>query len=59
VANEQSDDNVFNTFILAAALFFGGIVSRFKGLPAQIAIFALALAMLSYGPYNAMTFPIV
>ncbi len=42
----------------AVALFFSGIVSRFKGLSAQMAILVLALAMLAHGPYNVILFPI-
>ena len=57
-ANQQSDDYILNTVILASVLFLAGIASRFSWLPAQAAIALLSGAMLAIGFYNILSYPI-
>jgi hypothetical protein len=48
-ANQQSDDYVRNTVILASALFFVAIGQRFDWLPLRFAVLCFALGMLLDG----------
>lgn len=57
-ANQQSDDYILNTVILASVLFLAGIASRFSWFPAQIGIAFLSGAMLLIGYYNIFSYPI-
>lgn len=57
-ANQQSDDYVLTTVILASVLFFASIAQRFDWLPVRVAVLAMALVMLAYGLYNLITYPI-
>ena len=57
-ANQQSDDYILNTVILASVLFLAGIAGRFTWLPAQAGIAILSLAMLAIGFYNIIVYPI-
>lgn len=57
-ANQQSDDYILNTVILASVLFLAGIAGRFAWLPAQAGIAVLSLAMLAIGFYNIVVYPV-
>ncbi len=57
-ANEISDAYVRNTVILASVLFLAGISSRFKSFPLRLAIILLGLALLAFGLFNLLTYPI-
>jgi hypothetical protein len=57
-ANQTSDDYILNTVILASVLFLGGLVSRFKAMAARWVIIVFSLAILAYGLYNILTYPI-
>ena len=57
-ANQQSDDYILNTVILASVLFLAGIASRFSWLPAQVGIAFLSAVMLAIGFYNIINYPI-
>ena len=57
-ANQQSDDYILNTVILAGVLFLAGIASRFKAMAARWVIIVFSLAILTYGLYNILTYPI-
>ena len=57
-ANQQSDDYILNTVILASVLFLGGLVSRFSSMTARWVIIIFSLAILAYGLFNILTYPI-
>ena len=57
-ANQQSDDYILNTVILAGVLFLAGIASRFKAMSARWVIIVFSLAILAFGLYNILTYPI-
>jgi len=57
-ANQQSDDYVANTVILASVLFFAGISTRFKRYSAQIIMIILAAGLLIDAVYNIIAYPI-
>jgi hypothetical protein len=59
LANQQSDDYVFNTVILASVLFFAGIAQRrFRRLEYRTALTVLASGMLIFGLVNIFTNPV-
>ena len=57
-ANQQSDDYILNTVILAGVLFLAGIASRFKTMAARWVIIIFSLVILTFGLYNIFTYPI-
>lgn len=57
-ANQQSDDYVLNTVILASVLFFAGLANRFNSTPAKLVILLAAILMFSIGLFNLGTYPI-
>lgn len=57
-ANQQADDYVLNTVILATALFFAGIASRFAWRSAELAVLGLAVAALLLGAFDIARFRI-
>ena len=57
-ANEIGDKYILNTVILASVLFLGGIASRFKAMAARWVIIIASLAILVFGLYNILTYPI-
>jgi hypothetical protein len=57
-ANQQSDDYVLNTVILATVLFFIAIAERFEWRAVRSAILLVALGMLLLGMYQLATHPI-
>ena len=57
-ANQTSDDYILNTVILASVLFLGGIASRFKAMSARWVIIVISLAILAFGLFNILTYPI-
>lgn len=57
-ANQQADDYILNTVILAGVLFLAGIASRFKAMSARWVIIVFSLAILAFGLYNILTYPI-
>jgi hypothetical protein len=57
-ANQQSDDYVLNTVILASVLFFAGLANRFNSTPAKLVILLAAILMFSMGLFNLGTYPI-
>jgi hypothetical protein len=57
-ANEQADDYVLNTVVLATVLFFAGVAPRVRWMPAQLVLVALALLLFAYGLINIATYPI-
>jgi hypothetical protein len=58
VANQQSDDYVLTTVLLASVLFFAGIATRFKARSVQVVITIVAAAVLLIGLFNLATYPI-
>jgi hypothetical protein len=57
-ANQQSDDYVLNTVLLASVLFFAAISQRFTLLPIRMIMLGLAIVMCLIGLVNVMTYPI-
>jgi hypothetical protein len=57
-ANQQGDDYVLNTVVLAACLFFAGLASRFAWRPARLAVLAIAVLTLACGAVNVVRYPI-
>ena len=57
-ANQISDNYVLNTVFLASVLFLGGIASRFKAMSARWVIITVSLAILIFGLFNILTYPI-
>jgi hypothetical protein len=57
-ANQQADDYVLNTVVLATVLFFAGVAPRVRWLPAQLTLVVLALVLFAYGLINVATYPI-
>jgi hypothetical protein len=58
-ANAQSESYVLNAVFLASTLFFIGIGQRFDWISVRIAIVVGALAMLVYGVYHLLTYPVI
>lgn len=57
-ANQQADDYVLTTVILASVLFFVGIASGFDWLPVQATVIAIGLVTLVWGLYNLSIYPV-
>jgi hypothetical protein len=57
-ANQTSDDYILNTVFLASVLFLGGIATRFKAMSARWVIIIFSLAILAFGLFNILTYPI-
>jgi len=57
-ANQNSDDYILNTVILASVLFLAGMQSRLKSVPARMLIVILGLCILAFGLFNIATYPI-
>jgi hypothetical protein len=57
-ANQNSDNYILNTVFLASVLFLGGIASRFKAMSARWVIIVFSLAILAFGLFNLLTYPI-
>jgi hypothetical protein len=57
-ANQTSDDYILNTVFLASVLFLGGIATRFKAMSARWVIIIFSLAILVFGLFNILTYPI-
>jgi hypothetical protein len=57
-ANQNSDDYVLNTVILASVLFLAGVQTRIKSVPVRMIIVILALLILGFGLFNIATYPI-
>lgn len=57
VANQNSDDYILNTVILASVLFLAGVQSRIKSVPLRMLIVILGLLILTYGLFNIATSP--
>ena len=58
VANQNSDNYILNTVILASVLFLAGVQTRIKSVPSRMIIVILALLILTYGLVNIATYPI-
>jgi len=58
VANQNSDNYILNTVILASVLFLAGVQTRIKSVPARMIIVILALLILAIGLVNIATYPI-
>jgi hypothetical protein len=58
-ANEQGDAYVLNTIFLASALFLTAIAERFDWNLVRAVILAFAMAMLLYGIYHLITYPVI
>ena len=57
-ANQIGDKYILNTVFLASVLFLGGIASRFKSMSARWVIITISLAILIFGLFNILTYPI-
>lgn len=57
-ANDIGDDYVFNAVLLALALFFAGMSSRFATLRVRGALVLMALGLLLIGMVNLIRYPI-
>ena len=57
-ANQQSDDYVLNTVILAGVLLLSGAAPRIRWVPARIALAVVSLTIFSVGLYNIATYPV-
>jgi hypothetical protein len=57
-ANLVSGQYIFNTILLASALFLAGITSRLNWFHARVAITIVAFNILLYGLYNNAVQPI-
>jgi hypothetical protein len=57
-ANQNADNYVLNTVILASVLFLAGVQSRINSVPARMVIVILSLLILAFGLYNIATYPI-
>jgi len=57
-ANQQSDDYIANSVLIASCLFFAGVSTRFKTTVAQLIMIVFGSAMLIYGLYNVFTYPV-
>lgn len=57
-ANQQSDDYVLTTVVLAAVLFFIALSQRFRNFRIQVFLNAMALVMLAAALYRLWTFPV-
>lgn len=57
-ANQQSDDYVLNTVLLASVLFLSGIASKIRWQPARFSLVLLGMAMLFLGLINLLRYPI-
>ena len=57
-ANQNSDNYILNTVILASVLFLSGVQSRINSVPMRMLIVILGLLILSYGLVNIATYPI-
>ncbi len=57
-ANQIGDGYILNTVFLASVLFLGGIASRFKAMSARWVIILFSLAILTFGLFNIITYPI-
>lgn len=58
VANQNSDNYILNTVILASVLFLAGLQSRIKSVPARMFIVFLSLIILAFGLVNIARYPI-
>ena len=58
VANQNSDNYILNTVVLASVLFLAGMQSRMKSVPARMLIVILGIFILAYGLFNIATYPI-
>jgi hypothetical protein len=56
--NQQSDDYIANTVIMASVLFFAGISNRFKKYSAQVIMIIFSLGLLMYGVYHIIIYPV-
>lgn len=59
VANQTGDNYVLNTVLLALALFFAGIASRFGWVPVRLVLLGIALVLMLVGLFNIIRFPIL
>jgi len=57
-ANQQSDDYIANSVLIASCLFFAGVSTRFKTTIAQLIMIVFGTAMLIYGLYNVFIYPV-
>jgi hypothetical protein len=57
-ANENSDQYILNTVLLASVLFLTGIAPRFDWPPIVIVILVTAVILLAFGLYDLSTLPI-
>lgn len=57
-ANENSDDYILNTVLLASVLFLAGIAPRFDWRPLVVVILVGAAIALGFGLYNLSTLPV-
>jgi hypothetical protein len=57
-ANQISDKYILNTVFLASVLFLGGIASRFSTMSARWVIIIFSLAILAFGLFNLLTYPV-
>ena len=57
-ANQISDNYILNTVFLASVMFLGGIASRFKAMSARWMILFFSLAILVFGLFNILNYPI-
>ena len=58
-AKEQGDAYVLNTVLLAVVLFLAAIAENFKWNTIRAVILAVALALLLFGIYHLIIFPIL
>lgn len=58
-ANQNGDNYVMTTVILASGLFFAGISTRFRWPRLEVAILVLALAAFAYAVYQLASYPVL
>ena len=58
-ANEQADDYVLTTVILASVLFFVGIATGFDWFPVQVAVVIVGFVLLVWGLSRLVTYPVI
>ncbi|NIV32196.1 MAG: hypothetical protein GWN58_22760, partial [Anaerolineae bacterium] len=57
-ANEDGDQHILNTLLLASVLFLSGIAPRFDWRPIVVAILVAAAILLVIGLYSLATLPV-
>ena len=58
-ANQNGDNYVMTTVILASGLFFSGIATRFRWIRIERIILIVAIVAFSYGLYQILVYPVL